>query len=203
MAPRAKNPTQSILQFAGEQKVLRARDLDPLGIPRAYLKRLVDRGELIRISRGLYALPDYEPSEHGSLATIGKRCPKAVVCLLSALRYHDLTTQNPFQVWIMIHRTARVPSISYPPLRIIRASGRALDEGVEHRHVDEVAVRITRPAKTVADCFRYRSKVGTDVAIEALRDCWRQRMATMDELHQCAQIDRVANVMRPYLESLV
>jgi predicted transcriptional regulator of viral defense system len=203
MTQKAQNPARTVLRLAGDQKILRARDLDPLGIPRAYLKRLIERGELVRLSRGLYALPDYQPSEHGSLATIGKRCPKAVVCLLSALRYHDLTTQNPFQVWIMIHRTARVPNIAYPPLRIVRASGRALDEGVEKRQVDEVAVRVTRPAKTVADCFRYRSKVGTDVAIEALRDCWRQRKATMDELHRFAQIDRVANVMRPYLESLV
>jgi predicted transcriptional regulator of viral defense system len=126
-----------------------------------------------------------------------------VICLLSALRFHGLTTQNPFEVWVMIGPKARQPALDHPPLRVIRASGAALATGAEVHELEGVQVRVTTPAKTVADCFKYRRKVGTDVALEALRDCWRQRRATMDEIRRYAEIDRMANVMRPYLESLV
>lgn len=146
---------------------------------------------------------EHEPTEHTDLAAVAARAPNVVICLLSALRFHDLTTQNPFQIWIMIDRKAREPAIEHPALRFFRASGAALREGIEVHRIEGVNVRVTCPAKTVADCFRYRNKVGTDVAIEALRDCLRQRKATMDELHRYATIDRVANVMRPYMESLV
>ena len=148
-------------------------------------------------------MPEHEPTEHTDLAAVIKRVPKAIVCLLLALRFHELTTQNPFEVWIMIDRTAWRPQIDHSPLRVIRASGTALKEGAGFHRIEGVLVRVTDPAKTVADWFKYRSKVGTDVAVEALRDCWRQRKATMDEIHRYAKIDRVAKVMRPYMESLV
>lgn len=195
--------TERLLRYVRRHNLMRPRQLDSLGIPRIVLKRLVDQGLLTRWSRGIYTLPDYDPTEHMALAAVVARAPKAVVCLLSALRFHDLTTQNPFEVWIMIDRVAHRPTVTHPPLRVIRASGMALTQGVEARRVEGVRVRVTNPAKTVVDCFRYRRTVGTDVALEALRDCWRQRKATMDDLHHYATIDRVANIMRPYMESLV
>jgi predicted transcriptional regulator of viral defense system len=192
-----------LLRHARERGLVRARDLQRLRIPTAVLTRLVREGQLIRRSRGVYTVPEHEPTEHTDLAAVAKRAPKAVICLLSALRFHELTTQNPFEVWIMIDRKARQPAIEHPPVRVIRASGAALREGTDFHRTEGVLVRVTDPAKTVADCFKYRSKVGADVAIEALRDCWRQRKATMDEIHRYAKIDRVVNVMRPYLESLL
>lgn len=165
--------------------------------------RLVEQGGIVRRSRGVYTVAEHEPTEHTDLAAVAARAPNAVICLLSALRFHDLTTQLPWAIWIMIDRKARRPTIDHPEIRVFRASGAALREGVEVRRIEGIDVHVTCAAKTVADCFRYRNKVGTDVAIEALRDCWRQRKATMDEIHRYAKIDRVANVMRPYLESLV
>ena len=127
---------------------------------------------------------------------------RVIVCLLSALRFHCLTTQAPFDVWVAIPKAARVPKASFPPLRIVRFSGDALTEGVEQHMVDGVSVRITSVAKTVVDCFKFRNKIGLDVALEALRDAWMAKRVTMDELWHFAAICRVANVMRPYLESL-
>ncbi|MGL4552766.1 MAG: type IV toxin-antitoxin system AbiEi family antitoxin domain-containing protein, partial [Gemmataceae bacterium] len=131
-----------------------------------------------------------------------KRVPHGVVCLLSALRFHGLTTQAPFEVWLAISRKTRLPNVEHPPLRVVRFPAAALVEGVERHDGEGVAVRVTDPARTVADCFAYRNKVGLDVALEALRDCRRQRRATVDELHRAALSRRMANVMRPYLESL-
>lgn len=192
-----------LLKYVRRHGLVRPCQLHQLGIPRIVLKRLVDLGQLVRWSRGIYATPDHEPTEHTDLAAASARAPKAVICLLSALRFHELTTQNPFEVWIMIGRTAHRPTIEHPPVRIVRASGSALTTGVDTRNIEGITVRITDPAKTVVDCFRYRRMIGTDVAIEALRDCWRQRKATMDELHHYAKIDRVARLIRPYMESLV
>jgi predicted transcriptional regulator of viral defense system len=134
---------------------------------------------------------------------VAKLAPQAVVCLLSALRFHDLTTQSPFDVWIAIDRKAWRPRIDYPPLRVFRFSGAALTEGVETHSIDGVRVRVYSPAKTVADCFKYRNKIGLDVALEALRDTWRSRRATMDDLVRFSRICRVGHVMRPYLDSLL
>ncbi len=199
----AEKQADSLLRYVRDRGLVRPRDLEQLGIPRAVLKRLLERGWLVRRARGIYATPDHEPTEHTDLAAVAALAPNAVVCLLSALRFHELTTQNPFEVWIMIHKSAHRPALKHPPVRVVRASGAPLDEGVVGHPIEGVIVRVTCPAKTVADCFRFRNKVGTDVAIEALRDCLRQRKATMDELHRYATIDRVANVMRPYMESLV
>lgn len=191
-----------LLRHARDHGLVRARDVRALGVQTSILTRLVREGRLIRRSRGVYTIPGHEPTEHTDLAAVAARAPAAVICLLSALRFHELTTQNPFEVWIMIDPKARKPAIEHPRLRVIRASGAALREGIDLHRIEGVQVHITAPAKSVADCFRYRSKVGTDVAIEALRDCWKQRKATMDELFRYAKIDRVANVMRPYMESI-
>lgn len=195
--------SEKLICHALNSGIVRARDLRLLDIPTAILTRLVREGRLIRRSRGIYTLPEHEPTEHTDLAAVAKRATAAVICLLSALRFHELTTQNPFEVWIMIGRKARRPAIAHPPIRVVRASGAALTNGIADYEIEGVAVRVTNPAKTVADCFKYRGKVGADVAIEALRDCWRRRKATMDEIYHFAKIDRVANIMLPYMESLV
>lgn len=197
-----KGHKQAILGLAKRQGLVRPKDLDRAGIPRVYLRRMVVAGLLAKLGRGLYALPGYEPSELASIAEAAKKAPNAIVCLLSALRVHGLTTQNPFEVWIMIDRNAWRPKLDYPPLRIVRASGEALTAGVLEMKIDGIKTQVTNPAKTVADCFKYRNKIGVDVAIEALRDCWKRRAATLDEIDRFAEIDRVAKVMRPYMEAL-
>jgi len=192
-----------LLELVRKQGLLRPHDLAPLGIPRVALTRAVRRGQLERVGRGLYGLTERPVSAHCTLAEVARRVPKGVVCLLSALRFHDLTTQAPFQVWLAIDNKAATPRLDYPPLRLVRFSGVALTEGVEEHVVDGVTVRVTGVAKTVADCFKYRNKIGLDVALEALRDAWTGRRMTSDEIWHYAKVDRVANVMRPYLESLV
>ncbi len=194
--------TDKVLELVQKEGVLRPRDLDPYGIPRIYLSRLHAAGKLQRIGRGLYVLPGTNVSEHRSLAEACKRVPKGVICLLSALRFHELTTQSPFEVWLAIAEKAWRPRMEYPPLRIVRFSSTALDAGVEEHRIEGVIVPVFTPAKTVADCFKYRNKIGLDVSIEALRECWRSRRCTMDDLWQYAKVCRVQNVMRPYLESL-
>ena len=196
-----KSP-QSILDLAHKCGLIRPRDLEPLGLPRVTLTRLVRQGALTRVARGLYALPDRSISEHTALAEVARKHPQAIVCLLSALRFHELTTQSPFEVWLAIPNKARAPKLDYPPLRIVRFSGPLLAEGVEEHPVDGVQVRITCVARTVADCFKYRNKIGPDVALEALREAWKGRRVGMDEMWRYARLCRVANVMRPYLESL-
>lgn len=159
-------------------------------------------GRLQRLSRGLYALPDYHPTEQVALVTVARRAPQAVLCLLTALRLHGLTTQSPFEVWIAIGNKDHQPRLDYPPLRTVRFSKRSLAYGVETRRMESTPIRVTNVPKTVADCFKFRSKVGLDVALEALREARRDRKVSMDDLWAAARVDRVANVMRPYLEAI-
>jgi predicted transcriptional regulator of viral defense system len=199
----AKTKAEQVVALARRYGVLRPRDLAAHDIPREHLVRLHKRRVLDRPARGIYVLADAQPTEHQSLVEACKRVPQGVVCLLSALQFHHLTTQAPFEVWLAIGDKAWLPKLDYPPLHIVRFSGPALTTGVEKHVLQGVTVRVTDPARTVVDCFKYRHKVGLDVAIEALRDCWRKKKATMDDLHRVAQTRRMANVMRPYLESLV
>lgn len=199
----AATQAQRILELVRDRGFLRGIELDRLGIHRMNLKRLVDRGFLVQRSRGVYAAAEPRMSEHDSVIEVITKVPKATVCLLTALRLHQLTTQNPFQVWIMIDRKARKPSIDYPPIRVVRASGSALSTGVNAITVDGATINVTTVAKTVADCFKYRNTIGVDVAIEALRDAWRHKKARMNDIIDAAKTDRVATVMRPYLESLI
>lgn len=193
---------QRLLHLIRDAGVLRARDLDEHGIAREQLRRLHDQGLVEQIGRGLYRLPGAEITEHQALAEASKRAPHGVVCLLSALRFHGLTTQSPFEVWLAIDRKARLPKVDSPPLRIVRFSGQALTQGVEEHRLQGIPARIYSPAKTVADCFKYRNKIGIDTAIEALRDCVVQKRCTFDDLWRFAKICRVSEIMRPYLESL-
>ncbi len=162
----------------------------------------VDQGAIVKVGRGLYVARGAKLTEHHSLAQASKRMPNGVVCLLSALRFHDLTTQSPFEVWLAIGEKSRLPKQANPQLQIVRFSTKALTYGVQDHRIEGVPVRVFTPAKTVADCFRYRNKIGLDVALEALRDCKRKRKATMDEIWKAAKVCCVANVMRPYLESI-
>lgn len=197
-----KKLSKNLLDLAKTQGLIRACDLAPLGIQRVALTRAVRRGELERIGRGLYGLPGRVVSAQGTLAEVARKVPKGVVCLLSALRFYELTTQSPFEVWLAIENKAVKPKLDYPPLRIVRFSGAALTEGIEEHVVDGVTVRVTSVAKTVVDCFKYRNKIGLDVALEALREAWSAKRMTGDEIWHYAKVCRVANVMRPYLESL-
>ena len=196
-------PTEYILKEAQKRGLIRPRDLEAQGIPHSYLQQLYEQGALIRSGRGVYMLPDWEPSETLSLAEACSRVPAGVVCLLSALRYHEIGDQDPRQVWMAIHPKARRPSVDYPPLRIVRFSGCALEMGVEERHSPEGVIRIYEPAKTIIDCFRYRNKIGLDVAMEALRDAWHARKVTMDELWRYAKALRMTTIVKPYLETLL
>jgi predicted transcriptional regulator of viral defense system len=198
----AQTKTEQVLALVRRHGVLRPRDLAAHRIPREFLVRLHRQGLLERPARGIYVLADAKPGEHQSLVEACKRVPSGVVCLLSALRFHGLTTQAPFEVWLAIGLKARLPRVEYPPLRIVRFSAEGLRSGVEQHSFKGVVVTVTNPARTVADCFKYRNKIGLEVALEALRDCWRQKKATMDQLHRAAKTTRMANVMRPYLESL-
>jgi len=193
---------QTILNLAAQRGLIRTRDLNALGLPSVALTRLVRQGLLTRVGRGLYARPDRSVSEHGTLAEVARKHSQAIVCLLSALRIHNLTTQSPFEVWLAIPNKARAPKMDYPPLRIVRFSRPALTEGVAECQIDGVTVRVTNVAHTVADCFKFRNKIGLDVAIEALQEAWRTKRVNMDELWRYATLCRVANVMRPYMESL-
>lgn len=193
---------QKTLDLVREAGVLRPRDLAAHGITREELIRLYRRGLLQRPARGLYMLADADVTEHHMLAEACKRVPHGIVCLLSALQFHDLTTQAPFEIWLALDPKARRSKAADLPLRIVRFSGNALTEGIEEHVVEGVAVRVYNPAKTVADCFKYRNKVGLDVALEALRETWRSRRCTMDDLWHYATVCRVTNVMRPYLEAL-
>ena len=199
----ASSDRNRTLRLARRRRSVAARDLAAEGIHRQVLSRMVEAGELERVTRGQYRLPDHPLTEHHGLALASAAVPQGVVCLLSALAFHDIGTQLPFEVWIAIDRRARRPTLMQPPLRIVRASGAALTEGVESHRIEGQPVRVFSVAKTLADCFKYRNKIGLDVALEALREAWRARRFTMDELDRCAAVCRVQRVMRPYLEALV
>lgn len=199
---QAKSAIEKVLDLARQTGVLRPRDLDRLRIPREHLARLLRRGKVERVGRGLYTLPGRLVSEHQTLVEASKRVPHGVVCLLSALRFHGLTTQNPPEVWMAIGQKTWRPRLNYPPLRIIHLSGQSLASGIEEHRIQAVTVRVYSSAKTVADCFKFRNKIGLDVALEALRDYRRKYRGGMDELWRSAKICRVERVMRPYLETI-
>ena len=192
----------AIIRLARKGGVVRPRDLAAKGLSRTALSRLVDAGKMERVSRGIYRLIDRPIGDHASLAEACKRVPDGVVCLLSALSFHDLTTQAPHEVWLAINRKAWKPKPGNPPVRIFRFSGAALVEGVESRKIDGVQVRVYSAAKTVADCFKYRNKIGIDVAVEALHDYRRKRKGTIEKLWRFAEVCRVTKVIRPYVEAM-
>jgi predicted transcriptional regulator of viral defense system len=192
-----------VIEIARKTGVLRPRDLEHNNIPRQYLNILFHQGYFQRIARGLYEFIDRNPTDNATLVEVSKKVPKCVICLLTALRFHGLTTQSPHAVWIAIDRKTRSPNEPNLPIRVMRFSGKSLTAGIIRKQIEGVKVKVYNPAKTVADCFKYRNKVGKDVAIEALRDCLQQKLCTADELWKYAKICRVANVMKPYLEAMI
>lgn len=194
--------TEKVLHLARQKSVLRVRDLIERGIHPEYLRRLCVSGVLQRSGRGLYLLADGDYSANVTLVEAARRVPRGVICLLSALHFHEIGTQLPHEVWMMIDKRAALPRINYPRIRFFRASGQAFESGVERRRVDRVRVSVYCVAKTIADCFKYRNKIGVDVALESLRDCLRNKRATVDDLWKYARVCRVARIMRPYLEAM-
>lgn len=193
---------QKTLEYVTKHGIVRPRDVEAVGIPREYLLRLHRQGKLERPGRGMYSLPHAAVTEHHSYAEVSKRVPDAVLCLLSALAFHGITTQNPAAVWIALRKGARTPALTSPAIRVVRLSDPSLTEGIEEHRVEGVPVRVYSAAKTVADCFKFRNKIGLDVAMEALRDSVRQKKASVNAIYRYSKICRVSNVMRPYLESL-
>src|ERR1700693_2519679 len=193
---------ENLRKLVSKRQIVRAKDARELGIPRTYLPRLARRGDLEKVGPGLFSSRGFSRTEHSSLIAAAFQTPQGTVCLLSALRFHNFTTQSPHEVWMAIGHKAWAPKISSPPVRLVRMSGPALHFGMKEYSISGAILRVFSPAKTVADCFKFRSKIGLDVAIEALKECRRTKKATMDELWAAAKVCRVANVMRPYMESL-
>jgi predicted transcriptional regulator of viral defense system len=202
VAATAITHEQQVLRLARARRLLRARDVTRQGLPTIALTRLVQAGKLERVARGLYGLPGAAISEHRSLAEVSARVSRGVVCLLSALRVHEIGTQAPFQVWIAIPPHMVSPRLDQPAIRVVRMSEAALTDGVDRLNIDGIDVPVFNAARTVVDCFRFRNKIGLDVALEALRDGWSQRKFTLDDLWRHATTGRVANVMRPYIEAI-
>jgi predicted transcriptional regulator of viral defense system len=193
---------ERLIRLAKRRDTLTAKEVASEGIHSQQLSRLVADGRLERIARGLYRMANRQATEQHGLAVAARAAPRGVVCLLSALSFHKIGTQIPHEVWMALDRRARRPALEWPPLRIVRFGGDALTAGVERHRIEGQNVPIFGIAKTLADCFKYRNKVGLDVALEALREAWRKQRVTMAEISRFAQICRVERVMRPYLEAL-
>jgi predicted transcriptional regulator of viral defense system len=192
-----------VLKYAKKRGIIRVRDAISQGIHPEYLRRLCEKGLLVKMGRGTYIPADSEMPPDIGLAQAAKRIPHGVICLLSALQFHDIGTQSPFEVWIAIDRKAAKPQIDYPPVRVARFSGHALSEGVEKHLIEGVSVKVYNKAKTIADCFKYRNKIGLDIALEALKDCRQRKLCTNDQLWEYAKLCRVSNIMKPYLEAIL
>ena len=194
--------TDRVLKLVRKMGVARPKDLASYGIAPIYLARLCQRGTLTKVARGLYTAAGHEPTVHHTMVGVSKRVPRGVICLLTALRFHGIGTQNPADVWLAVDRKAQRPVMTGLPVRLVRFSGPALREGVEEHVIEGVTVHITSAAKTVADCFKYRNKIGLDFALEALREGWRSRKVKADDLRRYSKVCRVSNVIRPHWESL-
>ena len=177
-----KNHAANLLKLAREKGVLRTRDLDKFGIPRVYLSRLCEKGLLYRASRGVYIRADSDITENHDLAQVARRVPDGAICLISALQFYNIGTQISHKVWIAIGEKDRQPRMKYPPIKVVRFSGKARNAGIEVHEIEGVAVKIYSVAKTVADCSKYRNKIGLDVVLEALRECRREKLCSMDDL---------------------
>jgi predicted transcriptional regulator of viral defense system len=199
MATPGKDGALRLIERMG---IARPKDLEAHGVSRVMLARLVEEGLVLRQSRGIYVAAQHPFSERHALALVASRVPDAVFCLFTALNFHELTTQLPADVWIALPEKARRPRLDYPRLRVARFSGQALTAGVEEHRAEGVTIRVYSAAKTVADCFKYRNKVGIDVAIEALRDFSRTHRGGANELARFARVCRVSRVVQPYVDAI-
>ncbi len=201
----ATTPTQTdtALKALEENGIARLSELMAVGVRQETVSRLVRDGRIVRLARGLYQLPNSDlQTEHG-LAEACKLVPKGIICLVSALQFHKLTVQLPRSIWMAIEQGARTPRISYPPLQFVRFSKDALPDGIERHKIEGVTVRVTNPAYTIADCFRFRSKIGLDVSLEGLRNTLKDKVCKPDAIMKAAQRRRIWSKLRPYLEALV
>ena len=196
----AKDKMTAILELAEAKGILRPKDVQEEGLPRQYVYRLYEQGKLEKISRGLYKLPEKQFSMSDTQLEACKRITHGVLCLKTALRFHDMTTQNPHKIWMAIDVKAWEPEVDLP-MKYIRMSGESFESGIEEHKVDNIPVRVYSAAKTVADCFKFRSKIGLEICLDALRDFRFQNIGTMDDIWKYAKINRVLNVMRPYMEA--
>jgi predicted transcriptional regulator of viral defense system len=196
-----KTPVDRATTLLKKAGIVRSKDLEHVGVSRTQIRRLLGQGVIVRVRRGLYRSPAAAFTEKNDLAEVARHVPGGIVCLLSALRFHKLTTQNPFEVWLAIDRKSWRPRLSHPPLRVVYLSGPALRDGVEEHDVGGVRVRVFSAAKTVADCFKFRNQIGTDVAIEAMREYRRIHPKRLEDVWRFAETDRVARIIRPYLEA--
>lgn len=197
-------PSEHIVQLIKDKCVLRRRDLESYSIHPETLNRLVQKEEVIRIGRGLYSLPDMEvQTSFQTFIEVTQKIPQGVVCLLSALVFHEIATQAPYQLWLAIGEKARLPRDTHTQVRFVRFSQKLLEDGVQEYIIQNVPIKITTPARTVADCFKYRNKIGLDVAVEALKEGLQDHRFTIDELVKYARLCRVGNVMQPYIEAIV
>ncbi|MES2824195.1 MAG: AbiEi antitoxin N-terminal domain-containing protein [Pseudomonadota bacterium] len=194
---------QAIIELARQRGAIAAADLAAAGIAREYLPRMARKGLMQRIARGRYRLPDTEVTENHDLALFAAQVPNGVITLLSALAFHGIGTQIPHELWVAVKARSRAPALTYPPLRYHYYSGAAYELGIEQHFIEGVVVKVYSPAKTVVDCFRLRSKVGLDVALEALKEGWQAKRFSVDELMTIATACRIANVIRPHFEMLV
>lgn len=194
---------ETLIQLARTQGIISASDAVARNVNRGWLPRLAAAGRLERVARGRYRLATAEVSEHHTLALAAGIAPNAVICLLSALQYHEIGVQSPAEVWIALKRGAWRPQPAYPPLRVVHLSEPSFSAGVEHHIIEGVRVPVYSIAKTVADCFKFRHQIGLDVALEALADAWRQHRLVLAELNHFASINRVQRVMQPYVEALI
>ncbi len=202
MAARKASRAEQALRLVKRRGLVRPRDLAPFGIQPFHFRRLLHKGQITQVSRGVYRSIEHEPTEHHRLAEAAKVVPNGLICLLSALHFHGLIKTSPPEVWVAIGHKAHQPTTEGMPIRFVRFSGAALSEGAKEHVVEGVSVRVTTCTKTVADCFKYRNKIGLDVAIQALRECIRQNRCPKAELVKCAGLCRMTGVMRPYLEVL-
>ena len=200
MTPRT--PERRALNLLKRAGIARSQDLERAGVSRTQIQRLREQGLIERVGRGLYQRPGALLTERHQLAEASRLVPNGVICLLSALRFHNLTTQNPFEIWLAIDRKAWRPRVAHPPLRLVYLSGPSLREGIEEHDVSGVRVRVFSAAKTVADCFKFRNKIGTDVAVEAMREFRRVHPKRLDAVWKFAEVDRVTQVIRPYLQAI-
>lgn len=198
----AQSHADKLLRLAAKQPAVSARELSAAGIPARTVSRMAASGQVRRVGRGLYTGTGGSPSAHQSVIEVTRQAPKAVVCLLSALEIHGIGVQAPFEVWIALPAGTHAPKGTQTAVRVTRLSGSAFTEGIEIVVLDGAPVRVYNLAKTITDCFKLRSKVGLEVALEALREAWRQRRVTMDELWRYTKVNRMTNVMRPYLEAM-
>lgn len=202
--PAGKRATaaEKAIGIMSKSGIVRLRELNAAGIPGVVVARLARAGRVVRLARGLYQLSTADLQATHTLAEVGKIVPKGVICLISALAYHELTLQLPPFVWVAIDVHTRQPAHRYPPMRFVRFSKQALTEGVERHVIEGVSVKITSPARTIIDCFRFRNKIGTDIAISAMREGLRKRRCKPDEILRHARALRIASVIKPYLEAM-